>query len=384
MTFVPVPTYNGKTIPRASADGLIWAKNSANVIVDQDVMDALKTQCDLPEDLIWPWLREQLIERPEYVAMMTGIPEVAALRNLPIPKQSLKLSVITEAYERENPSKERSKREALAVFNRLVEHTGASKLDDLTQEKLLAFRREVETSDTLKSPATRAAYYGRIKTIISFGLKVGMDQQQIHAALERCGVLWTSDPLPVVKPKPISRQDWDTLLKSADDGPWRAWLLLGLNLCMSIEEVCGLQWENFDLEKGTFAAIREKTRRDRIPRAAVLWPETIEVLSKLSRKGPHVFTSKHGNRFNRNTRVNDFAEFRNNANLPDAITFGTLRDGAYSIACQMATDERWARVLAGHRAAGLQDNYVLRNPDVTRQPCEAVWKHYMGANDKAK
>lgn len=56
----------------------------------------------------------------------------------------------------------------------------AETLDDLSQEALTAWR-QVEDAGTLKSAGTRRAYYGRVKTIISFGLKCGMGQQQIRA-----------------------------------------------------------------------------------------------------------------------------------------------------------------------------------------------------------
>jgi len=81
-----------------------------------------------------------------------------------------------------------------------MKHTNAKLISDLTQEALSAFRWQVEEDGNLKSPATRVAYYGRIKNIIRFGLKVGMDQAQIRAALDRCNVLWTADAMPAVDP----------------------------------------------------------------------------------------------------------------------------------------------------------------------------------------
>lgn len=146
---------------------------------------------------------------------------------------------------------------------------------------------------------------------------------------------------------------------------------------MHIEEVCGLLWDDFNVEAGTYAAIRGKTRRKRIPRAAVLWPQTLEALKKLPRKGQYVFVSTHGTRYNKNTRVNDFRDLRKGAGLGDDVTFDSIRDGAYTAAVRGA-EEKWARVLAGHRSPGLQDNYVLRNPEAVRPACDAVYKAYFG------
>src|SRR6185437_4614683 len=111
------------------------------------------------------------------------------------------------------------------------------------------------------------------------------------------------------------------------------------------------------------------------PRAAVLWPETLAALTTISRQGPYVFTSRHGTRYNKNTRVNDFREFRKKAELPDTVTFDTLRDGAYTAACHGTSDDRQAKVLAGH-SAGMSDNYVLRNPGFVEAACKAVYSAY--------
>jgi hypothetical protein len=59
--------------------------------------------------------------------------------------------------------------------------------------------------------------------------------------------------------------------------------------------------------------------------------------------------------------------------LLEVVEFNSIRDGAYTVSCHATTDERWARVLAGYSAAGLQDMHVLRNPEATRPACEAVY-----------
>jgi integrase len=319
----------------------------------------------------WPWLRKLFAEQPAHVAKMLGVPE-ERVRELPLPRPSIKLSDIVDAYRRENPSTAKSKDEAVAVVDRLVAYTNARTLADLTQDALGRFRAHVEA--TVPGPATRRAYYGRVRTVISFGLKVGLDAEQIGACLDRCKVLWTAAAMPGMNPKPISRDDFHKLLNAAGRGPWRAWLLVGLNLCLHIEEVCALRWADIDLERGTFACIRNKTRRQRIPRAATLWPETLEALRGVPRRDEHVFISTHGTRFNKNTRINDFKEFRERVGV--SATWDSLRDGAYSAACRATVDDKWARLLAGHSAPGLQDSYVLRNPDAVRPACEAVYAAY--------
>lgn len=340
-----------------------------------DGFTRIMLHAETPAGEFWPWLREQMITRPEYVAKMTGLPELANLRHLPLPKPPIKVDELIATYERHNPSTDRAKRRAVSTFRRLTRFADAKTLDDLTQEQLSAWREEIENDSKLASAGTRAGMYGQVKAVLSFGLKTGMDQQQIRGALDRCNVLWTGKAIPHVDPQPISREHFHRLLHAGGE-PWRSWLLLALNLAMTFEDLCELRWADFDMDKGTYAAIRVKTRRDRIPRAGVLWKETIEALQDLARRSQYVFTSTHGTRYNKNSRVNLFGKLRKKAGLPDTIKMNQIRDGAYTTAARATTDERWARVLAGHRAPGLQDAYVLRNPEAVRPACDAVHKAY--------
>lgn len=356
-------------------DALIGLLNAAIV---QDDQVTFTPQID--EAKIWAWVREQLITNPEYVAKRTGIPEIVRLRQLLIPKDPIPLADIWAAYESRNSSKKGTKKASKRIWKSFLKHTGATTLEHLTTEKLQAYCDSVEK--TASAPASRKLYYARIRTIIAFGLRCGLDAEQIRAALDRVKVLWTAARIPAPKPKPISQNDFHALLQFAsanqDRSYWRGWLLTGLNLCLHIGEVCELKWEEFDLKTGTYAAIRGKTEEHRIPRAATLWPETLDALIELkhnAKQSPYVFVSRYGTKFHRNNRVNAFKEFRDLAGRP-YVTFDSIRDGAYTAACQLCPDERWARLLAGHRSPGLQDSYVLRNPKIVAPACDAVYKAY--------
>jgi hypothetical protein len=203
---------------------------------------------------LWGWLRQLLLKEPEYIAKMVGIPELASLRHLSLPRPSIKSSEVIAPYQRQNPSTPKAKQEALAPLQRLIDHAGGAKtLEDLTTGVLLSFRQSIETSTTLKSAGTRRGYFGRIKSIIGFGLKVGMDAVQIRACLDRCKVSWTADPPPAPRPTPIGREHFHALL-DAGGNAWRPWLLLGLNLCLHLDEVCDLAWDDFNLEQATYSA----------------------------------------------------------------------------------------------------------------------------------
>lgn len=155
---------------------------------------------EIPEAIALEWVREQLINNTVEFAKKLGMPELAALERLAFPKTPLSLAKIIEVYQTQNPSLSKSKRQALAVFECLTKSAKATTLADLTQDAILAWREEIER--TIDGPQTRKYYYGCIKTIISFGLKMGLEPVQIRAALDRCAVLWTGEKIPVPCPYP--------------------------------------------------------------------------------------------------------------------------------------------------------------------------------------
>ena len=59
------------------------------------------------------------------------------------------------------------------------------------------------------------------------------------------------------------------------------------------------------------------------------------------------------------------------------VKWSHLRDGAYTAAATaIGVEGKLARLLAGHKAYGLQDKCVLRNPHIVRPACDAVYNAY--------
>lgn len=331
---------------------------------------------DLDPEVVWPWVREQVSKMtPVELAEKLG-PRFLGIR-FETKADSIALKRLADNYQSHGTATDKTKVRALKVWGEFVAGTGAKTLDALTTDRLMAFRSGVEADPKRQSGAYKTWFYGCIKSVIGFGLKTGFDADQIAAALARCKVLWSGSAATVPSPTPIAPADVHSLLKAASP-VWRATILVGLNCALHLEEVCALEWVHFDMDAGTYATIRNKTKADRIPRAAVLWPETIAALNGLPRKGPkYVFTSPHGTRYNRASRGNKFAILRTKAEVSENVTFDWFKDGAYTAAINATgVEERFARVLAGHRSPGLQDSYVLRNPRCTAGACEAVYRAY--------
>jgi len=64
---------------------------------------------------------------------------------------------------------------------------------------------------------------------------------------------------------------------------------------------------------------------------------------------PYVFTSTRGTRYNKNTKVNDFKDFREKIGVV-GVTFSHLRDGGYTAASNaLGVDAKFASFLPGTR-----------------------------------
>jgi integrase len=347
--------------------------------------DPARLELELPENVLWPWLREKLINDPGYVAEAVAIPELTSLARFELPKASIRVSDVIASYEKHSPATAKAKQEAMVKFHDLVKFAGAKTLDDLTDEKLLAYREKVVSNPALASSGTISAYFNRIRSVIRIAGR-GLDAAQIDVAVARCKAkLYPPKNNVEDDPHPISRKNFQRLLDGVEKTNipvvWRAMLLLGLNCALYMEDLCDMKWKHLKLDEGVYIARRNK--RGRCLRAAVLWPETREAIRALPGGGSaYVFVSNRGTRYNKNTKINDFKDFTTKLGV-SGVTFSHLRDGAYSAACNAKNvKDRFAELLAGHKT-GMKDKYVIRNPRVVLPATRAVYRRYFGVRGKS-
>ena len=224
---------------------------------------ALWAGVDIPKRWLWDYFREQLTSRPEYVAKMTGIASLVNLPNLPAPAEPLKLADLLALYLEQSESHWRTKGQVKSAFRRLLAITEAKTLSDLTTEALIGFREAVTA---YLAPTGAQAVFGKIKIALAFARKFGRDAEQITNVLARAKVLYAPKAHILADPKPIAKTDFHKLLNAADTR-WRAILLLGLNLAMYAEDICTLQWSDFDLEARNLCGPTGKDERGASRRA---------------------------------------------------------------------------------------------------------------------
>jgi integrase len=353
--------------------------------IPPDASDPMELLRSISERALYAYFRKQLIERLPHVAEMTGIPELLGLNRFDLPKPPVRIAAVIEAYKKHSTASEKSKKEAIKSFERLVSFAQARTLEDLTDDVLLAFRHSVVTDPKLTSSGTISGYFSRIRSVLRLAARGTLDAVQLEAMRARCKAkLYPPENNVEDDPHPIVRRDFHKLLAGAveTDIPhvWRAILLLALNCALYMEDICDLRWSAMDLQQKTYFARRKK--RGRWVRAAVLWNENVEALRAIPRRGqsPYVFVSTHGTRYNKNTKINDFKDFREKIGAP-GVVFSHLRDGAYTAASNdPIVHDRFARLLAGHKAHRLADKYVARHPEVVKPASDAVYREYFGSH----
>lgn len=323
--------------------------------------------------VFWPWLRRQFLTRPEWLAAGTGLPQVASYASLPLPRPSPKLETLIKEYEKHSDSGQPNLTAVRRAFDKLTKHTGATTLADLTQDVLVAFADHVKAEGNQEGYANEV--FARIKRVIKYGLKRGIDGVAIRSALDACAVLDAPKRPTNCQPSPISREDFRKLLDKAEP-MMKAALLLSLNCCLYASEAMGVCWEDLNLKARTYLDQRNKTQ---VIRAGYLWRETVEALKALQpRESGPVFRSSTGLSYHPNSFRKLFDKARKAAQVPVEVEYNNLRDGAYTAACVQGVEFHLTQILAGHRHPGQSDQYVARNPAMVQPACEAIYRAYFG------
>jgi integrase len=351
-----------------------------NISVDGD--DLIAGQ-QIDPLILFGWLREKLLIDPKYIADRVGIPELAALKSFDIPLAPVKLSAILDIFKAKKKfSQKLDLGRHAAAWKAMIKTASAETISELTVERLKLWRDQVRKHYATKSQAN---LFGRVRAIASFVSR----EEALHVAsltplLARMEILKPAGHAPADDPQPMEPQTFKKLVQQAEtEGDTRmvAALWMSLNFAMYSEEVTRLKWSEINLANATMFTRRDKTGQ--CVRAATVWPETIAALSKIEKIGSAfpILMSREGTAVSAHQLRKQYFSLRKRAKveLTKATQWASLRDGAYTAACHdPKVEERFARILAGHRAPGVADKYVARNPQIVRPACDAVRFAYLG------
>ena len=99
-------TVTEKDFPDRSSFRGAWGGDVEMVPAYGDQPDQLVLEVE--EAVIWPWLKRQLHERPVEIAEKVGIPQLARLAELSLPRDSVPLKKLWEVYEAHKGTSSRS------------------------------------------------------------------------------------------------------------------------------------------------------------------------------------------------------------------------------------------------------------------------------------
>jgi len=374
---VPMPHVN-PGITQAEADELA-ARHEAVIRPGEYLQEWPPT--NVPEAVIWDWVRDQIYVNPKHASEMTGIKQLAHLTDIRPPEPSLRLDAIGNLYaDTKINIKADQRRKVRLVCDEFATRVGLAKtLRDVTQEDVDAYHVWVWRTAKRKnrSPSWINDRFDNIKTGLNFALKKHKDKESVRRVLDYCAIFEKACSNGT-DPRPIAKEDFAKLLAKCDE-KWTAVLLVALNCAMYPQEVADLRKGEIDLDKRTLVTRRGKTG---IIRIAVLWPRTVKALKAYFAAEPHhrdhVFINVNGAPYNANHITRNFRRRRKEAKLSDSVTFDQIRDGSYTAVVEAGHDLQMAKLIAGH-GTGIPDHYLKRKPTMVATACRAIERAYFGS-----
>jgi integrase len=324
----------------------------------------------VPLAVVCAWIRDQLVTRPQWLAQHVGIEQLGYLSDVKAPEVLPTFAALEQAWKDHSSAGAEQRRKVLHAWSDFVATAKVQGLSDITPQAVIAFRDVVYARKL--SGKSQANLYSRIRRLISFAKSRAMAVDACAKALVSLELLTPSDSTVALDPKPIEAADYQAMLRSAE-GDDKAMLLLMLNCAMYLQEVCNLRWSDLK-DNGCLVTHRKKTGK--CVRVAVLWPETLQALMKMERRGEWIFRSYTGAQLGIKGAEKRFRALRDAAGVPH-VTSSMLRDGAYTAAVDANVTADLCKLLTGHRC-GISDHYVMRKPSMVAPACDAIRAAYFG------
>jgi integrase len=341
-------------------------------ITKDELIDLLTTDDQRYIDRV----KNDLTTRPKWLAEVTGIEELGYLDTLKAPTPLPTLDEIEAIWELRFKKSADQKRKVKTYWTDFKETAKIKTLKDIDAQSVTLYKNVVYDRDF--TPKYQDNIFNGVRRMLTFaasealGGDVGM--AALNAAAIPLALLVPSGDTININPKPLKLADWQTLLSHAT-GDVKAQILLMLNGGFYASEVVRLEWDEIT-ENGCI--VTRRLKEGNVIRACVLWPETLEALKHVKRKGKHLFYSYSGLPLSGKAARERFDELAKKAGLE--ITSSQLRDSvATAIARGLNRDAKHSgeleAIVLGHRT-GIRDSYVLSCPEMVRPACEAIRSAY--------
>lgn len=363
--------------------------------VEPGVHQLNKKATALMDDLdFWEMVKNLILTKPKYVAERTGIEEIGYLQDLRPPTESLGLDRVVKLYnerKREISRAETTHGETTwKQFLRYVRKIGpAERFSDITKEQMNQYHEQIHGNDYANK--TLSKKYSKLRHMLRYAL-ARTEDDHIRRVLDLMQILETNGRTTKNDPKPVSKEDFIKLLKTAkamtferdavNGVLWNAILLTAVNCCYYGRDVRDLQTKHCNLTRGTVVFRRGKTG---VARVAVLWARTIKAIRDYQKESPHGLDYIFANYDNHDgvwrqlhdtTIIRQFNKIARKAEMSH-LAFSMVRDGGGTAAATEGATEQQYKIIMGH-SCGISDNYIMRNPKMVEGACKLIEKHFFG------
>ncbi len=322
-------------------------------------------------------LRNLILTDPRQAAVELDIPHLAHHPKTP-DKPQFTLAELGKIYCEDacnkagQPLAPKNRKNSETWWNEFLSIVNVRYARDLTKAHLYKYAKTIKARNY--AAATERNRLVKVKAILNWGRKKTDDTKDYRAAVDHCDNVFDL-PEVDINPQPMKVADFQKLLKRADTR-MRAMLLLGLNCAMHGGEIGKTLKSDIDLKARTFEGKRSKTSKRRI---AWLWKRTVQAIKAYQKEHPNasdtLFVSRTGRGLTGESIRQLYVTLRRQAGVGEDVKLDGLRDGAYTIACQV--DSYYAKFVAGHVIRDESKKYVERgdNPNI-KACCEAIERHY--------
>lgn len=369
----------------------------------------------IPDYFILERFIEMLDSNPRQMAesfINMGREDLAGIIHLPknftLPRTKL-AEMLKWYFEYEERSPDTQKK-VVPHFNEFCDIVNVDYMEQITNEHIKAYRQRI--IDFKKRGFHTKTFlrhrYDAVKRIFRHAKLHIENKAELNNKIDALEAILSVDSEGEKKnAKPIEVNQMHWLLRATEQTPknrvealrlakWKAILLTALNTCSYMKDLCDMTIKNtnstvgVDLQAGTLSMYRVKTS---IAKVAVLWKETVEAILHYRElrdtDSIHLFVSRNNSPCLRSHLRKEWSKYikplaskvasdetGDKINL-SFLEFSMIRDGCFT-ACAKAhlpIDQR--NFVSGHKNLGTDDDYLLRQPELAKPACDAIYSYFI-------
>jgi integrase len=355
----------------------------------EDFKAKIATMADISETDILEAARLIIAKNPEKLEIIMG------KRKEPV---GMLLSDIIEHYKKKtifivsniSPKTKQELNETVATWDYFTKAINKKGIGEINKHTIIDYFDYIEKEYKEKKYSTTwiRKKFEQVKRVFYYVSK-REDNEQLEQVTKWCADILTPPTKVVKNPPKLIEPETFKLMLTVSNGMEKAILLLSMNAAYYTEDLATVPKSAINWKEKTIVFQRKK--KGQMPRAAILWPETIEALKKLpehegktlfyntERKKPYA-SGYFAKAFN-NVLTAAVEKVKNdnlNLSIDKTLTHSNCRDSFQTITKREKGMSDSYNAAMGHRQAGVSGDYIDARtyPKISKAACEAVHDYY--------